>query len=539
MNGIVVSGSTASADFPVTPNAPGLKMGSSRDIFFAFFDRDLGQLRSATYSGIDGAASLRQQVVDSSGDIGFGGGYASGTLDTTESLGYLLRWRPLENQFVFSLRFASPVTSLVFDGNSNLYFASLKLSSPSSGLTSGLVNASGKQQGSLVTINAPAEFGDAEIFPNGIRLLPVGNGEFWAVYPVRVRQGYSVAPGLFAAKISPASGQAIFNRRLANSGFVAELAITPAGNIKLLLNNSTPTEVTTQDAPLVAGCRDTSYFAIVSPSAQLVFATYVPTASFEFATQTETRPSTPANLSCFASTAGRFPLVDAAPGQLITLTGGGFGPASPIYSEPDSSGMYPLTSGGFRVRIAGMDAHIIAIARGLIAVQVPYEDVTLGSIEVFYNGSPLNPLPFSPYGRPFGLFDTGDRNNSLNLPALAALNQDGKVNSKSNPAIAGSIVSLFGTGLGPLSPGLTSGGLSPIPPAAPLSESSLFRLCAGCEILYLGSAPGLSTGVVQANVRIVADETIGGVRPHGIGIAVSGSVRGMLPPSLAGVVFIK
>jgi uncharacterized protein (TIGR03437 family) len=186
-----------------------------------------------------------------------------------------------------------------------------------------------------------------------------------------------------------------------------------------------------------------------------------------------------------------------------------------------------------------MDAHIIAIARGLIAVQVPYEGVTPGSIEVFYNGSPLNPLPLFPAVGMFGLFDTSDRNNSLNLPALAALNQDGTVNSRSNPARAGSIVSLFGSGLGPLSPGLTSGGLSPIPPAAPLSQSSLFRACAGCEILYLGSAPGLSTAVVQANVRIVADESISGVRPHGIGITVSGSARGLLIPSPAGVIFIK
>ena len=73
-----------------------------------------------------------------------------------------------------------------------------------------------------------------------------------------------------------------------------------------------------------------------------------------------------------------------------------FGPPTPIYSATGNRGLYPLTTGNFRARINGVDAPVIAVARGLIAVPVPFESPATsaqGSMEVFENGSPLNSLP--------------------------------------------------------------------------------------------------------------------------------------------------
>jgi uncharacterized protein (TIGR03437 family) len=375
-----------------------------------------------------------------------------------------------------------------------------------------------------------------------IRLFPAAKGEFWAAYQFHRREPSYSALRLSIAKISPAQGQVLLNRPIASTGYLVELGFTPAGNLKLLVGGPGWTEETTEGAPLVAACPDTAYFLILSPSGQTLYASYVVSTEFDFTNGNEPKAPAPARVGCFASTAGRFPAAGAAPGQLITITGGGFGPTSPIYYTPDANGKYPLTAGGFRVRISGRDAPMVAIARGIIAVQVPYEtgiSFETGTIEVFENGMPLNTIPIRHVANVFGLFDTGDRNNSFNLPALAALNQDGTINSRDNPARVGSIVSLFGSGAGLLSPALESGGLSPIPPAAPLSESSLYRACRGCEILYLGSAPGLSTSVVQVNVRIVSEEPGTGVRPHGIGIGVAPSPRGLLAPLPASVVFIE
>ncbi len=541
-NGVAVSGTTASQDFPVTSNAPRPVPGSSsQDVFLIYFDRDSGQLRNATYAGIAGAAWAQQQAVDPAGDVAVGGGYYTGAQYSSSSFGYLLLWRPSENRFVFSQKFDSPLTTLAFGANSNLYFASVSYLPPGSSFTTGIVDIGGKQQGSLVRINAPVDPANFQFDYQEIQLLPAPDGDVWAVYRLLGQTSQS-HPLQAIAKASPARGQVIFNRRITSDGVVGQIALTPTGNLKLLVQSPAATEATTTDAPLVAACPDTSYFAIVSPLGQTVYATYVPNQNFDFTRTNE--PQSPAlpSLGCFENTAGRLPIVSAAPGQLITLTGGGFGPSTPIYTTPDMNGKYPLTAGGFRVQIAGMDAPIIAVARGLIAAQVPYEIAPSNapsSVEVSSNGTPLNSIPFSLGPSQPGLFDTDDRNNELNLPALAALNQDGTVNSMNNPAPSGSILSIFGTGLGTLSPALVTGGLSPIPPAVPLSQTTLLSACYQCEILYLGSAPGLSTSVFQANVRVHANPSTTGTAAAGIGIAVSQSLKSLFIFSATGVVFVK
>jgi uncharacterized protein (TIGR03437 family) len=539
-NGVAMSGTTTTADFPVTSNAPHAALRASRDVYLAYFDRDSGQLRNSTYAGFEGTAWAMEQSVDAGGDVAVGGGVAANDSSApADSRGFLLRWRPSENRFVFSAPVDAPVISIALDKTSNLYFAASKKLAANSRLITGIVDARGRQQGSLAIVSPPAGFEDAQF--SDIRLLPGAGGEFWVVYQPRRASAY-YPPPLAIARISTTRGQVVFNRRIASAGALTGLAFTPSGNVKLLVESPTSTEATTADAPLVAACSGTSYFAVLSPVGQIVYATYVAPTGFDFATQNEPASPPPASVGCIASTAGRLPITSAAPGQLITFTGGGFGPSTPVYSAPDASGKYPVTLGGFRVRIAGMDAPIFAVARGLIAVQVPYEFAGQpggGFLDIFSDEIHINPIPLPRAGHAFGLFDTGDRNNSLNLPALVALNQDGTLNSPSNPAPAGSVMSLFGTGLGPLSPALSTGGLSPIPPAGPLSQSSLAATCFGCGILYLGSAPGLSTSVVQVNIRIPPEPSMSGVRPYGIAIDVSESFRNLFVFSPTGVVFIK
>jgi len=534
-NGVAVSGTTASRDFPITANAPRPAPGSTQDIFLGFFDRDSGQLRNSTYGGIEGTAWVQQVVADSGGDLGVGGGFTTG--ETTR--GYLLRWRPSENRFLFSQRLDAPVAAAIFDAGSNLHYAAVPYPSPA--FTVGAVDAAGRPQGSVVTVPSLVDPNEFTINIGEILIQPAGGGDVWTVYRLFGKAASSRALTA-VAKTSSSRGQVILNRRIVNDGIVTQLALTPAGNLKLLARSPAWTEVTTADAPLVAACPDTNYFVILSAASQPVYATYVPREGFDFGATNEPQSPAPARLNCFANTAGRLPSPAAAAGQLITLTGGGFGPPVPIYTAPGADGKYPLTAEGFQVRIGGLDAPIIAVARGLIAVQVPYEIRATPdpvSIEVFDNGIALNTIPFHTITSQAYLFDTGDRNNSLNIPALAAVNQDGTVNSKTNPAAPGSIVSIFGSGLGFLSPVPTTGGLHPIPPAGPLSDTRLLRACLGCEILYLGSAPALSTAVFQANIRLAAGPSSAEVRAVGIGIAVAESPRSLFVGSPTGVVFVK
>lgn len=93
----------------------------------------------------------------------------------------------------------------------------------------------------------------------------------------------------------------------------------------------------------------------------------------------------------------------------------------------------------------------------------------------------------------------------------AALNEDGTVNSFTNPAKLGSIVSVFATGLGPISPAQADGSLVGLPlPVNTLPVAAQYP-CFPCEtpfaydVLYAGPAPFLIAGASQINFRMTSD----------------------------------
>jgi len=91
------------------------------------------------------------------------------------------------------------------------------------------------------------------------------------------------------------------------------------------------------------------------------------------------------------------------------------------------------------------------------------------------------------------------------------LNQDGSVNSVTNPAARGSIVTVWATGAGmpyPVAPAWGSVVSSVLSvPALPVSvlmgiNKGGFGIGSSLEVLYAGDAPGAVTGVIQINFRI-------------------------------------
>jgi uncharacterized protein (TIGR03437 family) len=80
------------------------------------------------------------------------------------------------------------------------------------------------------------------------------------------------------------------------------------------------------------------------------------------------------------------------------------------------------------------------------------------------------------------------------------LNQDYSSNSFSNPAPAGSVVMLYGTGFGPLVPPAIDGQPGVLSAIALPVSAKIAQFPA--EVLYAGAAPGLPGGLIQINVRI-------------------------------------
>jgi trimeric autotransporter adhesin len=75
----------------------------------------------------------------------------------------------------------------------------------------------------------------------------------------------------------------------------------------------------------------------------------------------------------------------------------------------------------------------------------------------------------------------------------AILNQDSSINSATNPAVAGSVVVLYGTGGGILT--------SDSPARLALSVSATIGGI-DAPVLYAGIAPGLVSGAIQVNVQV-------------------------------------
>jgi uncharacterized protein (TIGR03437 family) len=88
---------------------------------------------------------------------------------------------------------------------------------------------------------------------------------------------------------------------------------------------------------------------------------------------------------------------------------------------------------------------------------------------------------------------------SLGQTALA-LNADGTVNDCTNPAIAGSAVTVFPGGIGPATPALATEVIAPSPAAA-LSPSLVPGSFTGTTVIATTSLPGSITGVAQVQLQ--------------------------------------
>ncbi len=91
------------------------------------------------------------------------------------------------------------------------------------------------------------------------------------------------------------------------------------------------------------------------------------------------------------------------------------------------------------------------------------------------------------------------------------VNQDGTVNSASHPAAPGSVITVYMTGLGGMTPAIADGAVGPLTAPFPVPilgvgasvGTSYYPTPAEiATVLFAGQAPGLVAGVVQVNIRI-------------------------------------
>jgi len=196
-----------------------------------------------------------------------------------------------------------------------------------------------------------------------------------------------------------------------------------------------------------------------------------------------------------------------APAELVSFYGTGLGPATPLDAQV-AGGVVENELGGYQLLFGGVAAPLLYIGPNQFNAVVPNEVSGQDSISVTLV-TPAGTFPLADlYIRPSEPEIFHDPVSGY----AVAINQDGTLNSTSNPARAGELVSVWGTGSG--APGNIAfpadGTIVPISgsalsyPALPVSMVAVGPVAGGdsLEVDYAGDSPGEVFGLLQVNFRI-------------------------------------
>lgn len=181
-----------------------------------------------------------------------------------------------------------------------------------------------------------------------------------------------------------------------------------------------------------------------------------------------------------------------APGSVISIFG------TNLASSAVAASSVPLPSalGGTSVRVNGELAPLFYASPLQINAQLPF-DTPPGAVTltVTANGSTSAPEPFTVAAAAPGILVYGQGR-------AVALNQDYSLNGSGKPALAGSVITVYMTGQGPVTVPVASGAVSPADPLA-LPSLPVTAAIGGqpADVVWAGLSPG-SVGLFQVNLRI-------------------------------------
>jgi adhesin/invasin len=190
-----------------------------------------------------------------------------------------------------------------------------------------------------------------------------------------------------------------------------------------------------------------------------------------------------------------------APGEIVTIFGSGFGPATLAVAQY-TDGQLPTSTGETRVLFNGKAAPMIYAAAGQVSAIVPYSARGTVQMQVEYQGTATPPAAVPVAAALPGIF------TCPNKPWLALVINDSaggvlSCNADFVPPGPGSAITFFVTGEGVLTPAIADGSLPTPPPypapAAPWSVNVGGIDAPPCPATFAGL---VYAGVTQVNTCI-------------------------------------
>jgi uncharacterized protein (TIGR03437 family) len=542
---LVLVGVTDSENFPVTGDA--LQPASAGptgprplgtfwgDLFVARVNARTGDLLHSTYLGGPGGETLRDMAVGSDSSVtllvsmreGFRttpGAWMTGC-DSCLDPGIAVRLDAIGSRMEFSTYLPGSLWRLAVHSDGSTFLAgSADSRAP---VTEGALQTTLRGPTDAYVVRLAAD-GSRPIFAtyyggegseSASSIALATNGDAWI-------SGRGNSPDLrpgpsFLIRLSGDGSRLVASDSFPEFGSPEVVYQDPSGNLLVYGGVLTPNLPTSPNALLPGGCGTNSgspYLLRFRPDGSLDTATYLPGAEASFrlgAIDAAGRflrfpvgsiervdldaPAT-FRLGCVTSAASRWNFSRVSPGTIVTLLGTRMGPTEDVAAAP-VNGRFPTTLAGVRVLIGGIPAPLLFVRADQINAITPY-GVTPGTkvdVAVEYQGNSATLANLDGVVTDFALFSMDGSGRGQ----AAALNEDGSLNSVSNPARRGSIVVLYGTGIGATVPPSVDGALAPLDdiPKPALPVQVLFDRTF-TDVYYAGPAPGAVNGLVQINMRL-------------------------------------
>lgn len=491
---VYVAGFTLSSNFPTTPGALQRQFGGlefqneffhTGDGFISKMNADGTQLLYSTYLGGAGDDWVSAIAVDKAGDVYFTGSSSTG------SSGPPLPVTP----GVFQSRY-NGYNALPFTGVNLLGDAIVGELNPAGSVLIYLTYLGGaaNDAGQAIAIDSAgnafvAGFTVSSNFPTTGGPFQSGFGGAGGNYT------YLLFGDAFLAEVGPGGRLLLYSTYLGGSGddMALGLALDGRGNVHLAGSTVSRDLKTTANATQRT-FQGTQYSR---PSFFMGDAFYAVFSGFAGA------PAVNAVTNAASNAAGAI-----SPGMIFVAYGSNLGPATLTGAQLDSNRRLSSNVAGAQMLFDGQPAPIVYASATQFSGIVPYSVAgkTITQVTSVYQGVQSQPIVVPVASAAPGMFSA----NFSGTGQAAAFNQDLSVNSALNPAAAGSIVVLFGTGEGTLIPTPADGTVSAAPPTwTPQQPISVTVGGAPATVLYANTAPQQVAGLLQINIQLSPDTPSG------------------------------